>query len=102
MNHLDTLRLAIEKAGWRLSFPVHTEAEFVPSASPYQLLFEALFGRQATQENRRRECLLSQGLVSGEGTSRFRRRSRLHGEEGPPRTRPALNALLGRQGGHPC
>jgi hypothetical protein len=47
-RHLDNLDEAIGKAGWTLSMASLVAATLVPSASPYQLLFEALFEREAT------------------------------------------------------
>jgi hypothetical protein len=42
---LDTLQLETERAGWTLRFPSLVDAKIVPSACPYQLLFEALLSR---------------------------------------------------------
>ncbi|KAK4033289.1 hypothetical protein C8A01DRAFT_40262 [Parachaetomium inaequale] len=46
-------REAIERARWTLSIPSLADADLVPSASPYQLLFEALLGREDTAEKLR-------------------------------------------------
>jgi hypothetical protein len=56
LKGLETLRLKTEKAGWALRFSSLADAEVVPSASPYQLLFEALLSRDDI-----RNKLLAQG-----------------------------------------